>query len=196
MSPRQSAKREQIIEQAAKLVHLKGFHHTSVDDILEASGAGKGQFYHYFQSKNELGLAIIDWGAGRMRSTLLEKVEQGQGLEAIQWMLRCVLETARAARCNGGCPLGNLAAEMSDVHEPFRRRLAEVFESWRAVVARTLAAAQRRGEIGPDADVANLSSLILSTVEGAILLAKVQHDARVMERSFEGLWECMKRWQA
>lgn len=193
---RQLSKREQIIGAAAKLVHRKGFHHTSLNEILEAAGAGKGQFYHYFDSKDELGLAIIDWGADRMRGTLLQRVGEGQGLEAVRWMLDCLLETAKKNGCNGGCPLGNLAAEMSDLEEPFRRKLAGVFESWRLAVERTLTVARRRGEIRPDADVKRLSFLVLSTVEGAILLAKVQRDPRVMERCFQGLWECMEGLQA
>ena len=188
-------KREQIIDVAARLVHLKGYHSTSLDDILDAAGAGKGQFYHYFKNKDELGLAIVDRAAAQIRSSLLERVERGEGLRAIQWMLHCLITTARRTQCGGGCPLGNLAAEMSDLDEQFRRKLANVFESWRDVVERTLRAAQRRGELRPEVDVEPLSFLILSTIEGAILLAKVQHDARVMERCFQGLWDGIERLQ-
>jgi TetR/AcrR family transcriptional repressor of nem operon len=188
-------KREQIIEVAAELVHRRGFHHTSLDAILNAAGAGKGQFYHYFKNKNELGLAIIDRAATQVRSTLLERLERGEGLEAIRWMLRCLTDTARQAQCGGGCPLGNLASEMSDLDEEFRRKLAAVFEQWRDVVEQVLTAAQGRGELRPDADAAQLSFLILSTIEGAILLAKVQHDPKVLEQCFGGLWCCVEQFQ-
>ena len=186
-------KRDQIIEAAARLVHLKGFHRTSVDDILEAAEAGKGQFYHYFKSKEEIGLAIVDRAAARMRSTLLERLEEGQGLEAIEWMLDCLVKTAMQAQCGGGCPLGNLAAEMSDHHEAFRRKLALIFESWRGVVEQTLKMPQARGQIRPDVGVESLSFLVLSTIEGGILLAKVERDVRAMEHSFEGLKGCLER---
>jgi TetR/AcrR family transcriptional repressor of nem operon len=188
-------KREQIITAAAKLVHLRGYNHTSLDEILAAADAGKGQFYHYFSSKEELGLAIVDRAAARIRATLLERVEQGQGLAAIRWMLRCLTDTAKRTKCGGGCPLGNLAAEMSDVRETFRRKLAGVFELWRRVVERALITAQRRGELRPGVNARQLSFLILSTIEGAILLAKVQHDARVMDRCFQGLWLCVEQLQ-
>jgi len=186
-------KREQIIEAAAQLVHMKGFHRTSVDDILEAAEAGKGQFYHYFKNKDEVGLAIVDRAAAQMRTTLLERLEEGQGLEAIEWMLDCFVRTVREAKCGGGCPLGNLAAEMSDHQEEFRRKLAQIFESWRGVVEQTLRVAQAQGQIRPEVEVESLSFLVLSTIEGGILLAKVERDVRVMEQCFEGLRGCLKR---
>jgi len=187
------SKRDQIIRAAAQLVHVKGFHRTSVDEILEAAVAGKGQFYHYFKNKDEVGLAIVDRAATQIHSTLLERLDQGQGLEAIEWMLDCLIKTARQRQCGGGCPLGNLAAEMSDLDEKFRLKLARIFEVWRGMVERTLRVAQQRGEIKLDVEVEALSFLVLSTIEGGILLAKVEHDVSVMERSFEGLKRCLER---
>jgi len=187
------SKRDQIIQAAARLVHVKGFHRTSVDDILQAAEAGKGQLYHYFKNKDDIGLAIVDRAAAQIRSTLFERLERGEGIEAVEWMLDCLISTARRTQCGGGCPLGNLAAEMSDLHEEFRSRLAGIFESWRVVVEQTLQQAQARGQIRPDVEVGALSFLVLSTIEGGILLAKVGHDVRVMERSFEGLKGCLAR---
>jgi TetR/AcrR family transcriptional repressor of nem operon len=191
--PQTISKRDQIIQAAAQLVHIKGFHRTSVDDILVAADAGKGQFYYYFKSKDEVGLAIVDRAAAHIHSTMLERLANEQGLEAIEWMLDYLIRAARQTRCEGGCPLGNLAAEMSDHHEEFRVKLARVFEAWRVMVERTLRAAQRRGEIAPDVEAEEVAFLVLSTIEGGILLAKVEHDVRVMERSFEGLKRCLRR---
>jgi TetR/AcrR family transcriptional repressor of nem operon len=184
-------KREQILEAAARLVHIKGFHRTSVEDILGAAEAGKGQFYHYFRSKDDVGLAIVDRAAAQMGSTLLKRLEDGRGLDAIVGMLDCLVATARENQCGGGCPLGNLAAEMSDLHEEFRSKLALIFESWRGVVERALRAAQLRGEIRSDVEIEELSFLVLSTIQGGILLAKVKRDVRVMEQCFDGLKECL-----
>ncbi|MBI3621270.1 MAG: TetR family transcriptional regulator C-terminal domain-containing protein [Nitrospirae bacterium] len=187
------SKREQILEAAARLVHIKGFHRTSVEDILDAAEAGKGQFYHYFRSKDDVGLAIVDRAAAQMGSTLLKRLEEGQGLDAIDEMFDCLVATARENQCGGGCPLGNLAAEMSDLHEEFRSRLALIFESWRGVVERALRTAQLHGQIRSDIKVEELSFLVLSTVQGGILLAKVKRDVRVMEQCFEGLKACLGR---
>jgi TetR/AcrR family transcriptional repressor of nem operon len=186
-------KRGEIIDAAARLVHRKGFNYTSLDEILDAAGAGKGQFYHYFKSKEALGLAIIDRAAAQMQASLLSRIEQGQGIEAIEWMLECLIETAERTHCGGGCPIGNLAAEMSDLHEGFRIKLAGVFEVWRMTIEQVLAAARKRGEIRRDVKIRQLSYFILSTIEGAILLAKVQQRADVMVRSFKELRVYLRR---
>src|ERR671931_45571 len=52
--------REVVIQAATRLIHLKGYQNTSIDDVLTASGVGKGNFYHYFRSKEDLGYAILD----------------------------------------------------------------------------------------------------------------------------------------
>ena len=53
-------RRQHIIELAADVVYRQGFKGTSVENVLEIAGVGKGNFYHYFRSKDELGVAIIN----------------------------------------------------------------------------------------------------------------------------------------
>lgn len=65
--------REQILDAASRLVHVRGFNNTSVDDILKKSGVGKGNFYYYFKSKDELGFAILDRSLERFSAELIEK---------------------------------------------------------------------------------------------------------------------------
>jgi TetR/AcrR family transcriptional repressor of nem operon len=77
--------------------------------------------------------------------------------------------------------MGNLATELADVHEGFRQRLAQVFEVWRARLAEALARARREGALGPTVDPDHLAHFLVAGLEGAILLAKVQKDIRVME---------------
>ncbi len=59
-SPKGTATRDQILNAAARLIHVQGYQSTSLDDVLRESGVGKGNFYYYFKSKEDLGYAIID----------------------------------------------------------------------------------------------------------------------------------------
>src|SRR5262249_15316803 len=59
-SQKGTATRDQILDAATRLIHLRGYHSTSLDDVLRESGVGKGNFYYHFKSKEELGYAIID----------------------------------------------------------------------------------------------------------------------------------------
>jgi TetR/AcrR family transcriptional repressor of nem operon len=184
-----AAKREHIIDAATRLIHLRGYHATSIEDILRATGLGKGNFYHYFASKEELGFAILDRQTARFAEGALGKAFGGNRdpLEQINTYLDLLLERARKARCRGGCLVGNLAQELSDTHEGFRRRLARAFEAWRAFLEGRLHRARELGRLRPGADPARLSRFLLAGIEGAILLAKVRKDASVLAECFTEL---------
>src|SRR3989338_11240810 len=138
--------REAILEAARRLIHVHGYKNTTLDDVLRESGAGKGNFYYHFKSKEERGHAILDQPIASFIERTLEPCfadPAGRPLAQVRCFLDRVLEAQRERNCVGGCPLGNLAAELSDVHEGFRARLASVFAAWRERLA--LAPAPGRG---------------------------------------------------
>ncbi len=176
--------REAIIEAASRLIHVHGYNHTSLDDVLRESGAGKGNFYYHFKSKEELGYAILDQIIASFLERTLEPcfADPDQGaLAQIRCFLDRVLEAQRARNCVGGCPLGNLAAELSDVHEGFRARLASVFAAWRERLTLALRADQGRG-VGDACRPEAVADFLVASLEGAILLTKLTKDITVMEQ--------------
>src|SRR6266550_1656592 len=149
-SAKGAATRDQILDAAARLIHLQGYHCTTLDDVLRDSGVGKGNFYYYFKSKEDLGYAILDQIIGSFLERTLEPCfsdPEVQALAQIRCFLDRLLDVQRASNCVGGCPLGNLAAELSDVHEGFRARLASVFAAWRERLTEVLRTAQSRGTV-------------------------------------------------
>jgi len=176
--------REAILEAASRLIHVHGYNHTSLDDVLRESGAGKGNFYYHFKSKEELGYAILDQIIASFLERTLEPcfADPDQGaLAQIRCFLDRVLEAQRARNCVGGCPLGNLAAELSDVHEGFRARLASVFAAWRERLTLALRADQGRG-VGDACRPEAVADFLVASLEGAILLTKLTKDITVMEQ--------------
>jgi TetR/AcrR family transcriptional repressor of nem operon len=176
--------KEQILEVATRLMAVRGYHRTSLDDVLQESGAGKGNFYHYFRSKEDLGYAILDRLLERFQVRTLAPIFEDGGrapLSQVEAFLDEVLATQRARNCVGGCPMGNLATELADAHEGFRRRLAEGFDQWRQCLAASLRRAQAMGSLTADVDAEVLARFLVAGIEGAILLTKVQKDIRVME---------------
>lgn len=185
-SARGAATRDQILDAASRLIHLRGYHCTSLDDVLRESGVGKGNFYYYFKSKEDLGYAIIDRAIREFVERTLEPAfadPDGDPLAQIHAFLDGILARVRARNGVGGCPMGNLACELSDVHEGFRQRLAEVFVAWRRRLAETLVRAQQRQRLRADADAAALAQFLVAALEGAILMAKVTRDVTALERS-------------
>ncbi len=183
-TPGRSA-RDAIVEVATRLMQLRGYHGTSLDDVLSESGVGKGSFYHYFKSKEDLGYAILDGViAGFLEQTLDPCFSDPAAKRVAQ--IRCfldrIVQAQREGNCVGGCPLGNLASELSDVHEGFRARLAGVFTAWRERLTSALRDAQAHGEIGPDCQAEAVAQFLVASLEGAILMTKVTKDIAVMEQ--------------
>jgi TetR/AcrR family transcriptional repressor of nem operon len=182
-SPRSPVK-EQILEVATRLVAVRGYHRTSLDDVLQESGAGKGNFYHYFRSKEDLGYAILDRLLERFETRTLRPIfedSERRPLDQVDAFLDQILATQRAGKCVGGCPIGNLATELADTHEGFRQRLADGFERWRHYLAAALTRARATGALASEVEPDAVARFLVAGIEGAILLTKVQKDIRVME---------------
>jgi len=189
-SHRGAATLDQILDVATGLIHVQGYHCTSLDDVLRESGVGKGNFYYYFKSKEDLGYAIID----RVIEGFIERTLQptfadssADPIPQIHAFLDRVLDNLRQRNCVGGCPMGNLASELSDVHEGFRQRLASIFIEWRARLTEALSRGQARGRVRPECQPAAVAEFLVAALEGAILLAKVTKDISVMEKCVEEL---------
>lgn len=176
--------REQILAAATHLVHLQGFNNTSLDDVLKESGVGKGNFYYYFKNKEELGYAVLDRVARGFEENILDQVFSPTvpPLERINQFLDRVLEIQRQRGCVGGCPMGNLALELSDLHEGYRKRLDRIFfELWSTRISDTLKEAKTGGQLRPETDIHVITQFIIAGIQGAILLAKVKKDTEVLE---------------
>jgi TetR/AcrR family transcriptional repressor of nem operon len=190
-SPTQAAKtrdgkttREAILAAAARLMHVHGYHATVLDDVLRESGVGKGNFYYHFKSKEDLGYAILDQIIAGFRERTLDPCfadPAGAPLTQIRCFLDRLEQAQRDRKCVGGCVMGNLASELSDVHEGFRKRLESVFTTWHARFAEALVEARRRGEVSAACAPEAAARFLVASLEGAILLTKVTKDIRVME---------------
>jgi TetR/AcrR family transcriptional repressor of nem operon len=177
--------REAVLEAATRLMHVRGYQNTTLDDVLRESGVGKGNFYYHFKSKEDLGYAILDQLVAGFLERTLEPCFSPPG-EARLHQIRCfldrVLEAQRQRNCVGGCAMGNLASELSDVHEGFRARLASVFTAWKERLTSALAEAQERGEVTAACRPESVAHFLVAGLEGAILLSKVSKDIGVMEQ--------------
>ncbi len=191
--------RDAIVAAATRLMHVNGYQNTSLDDVLKESGVGKGNFYYHFKSKEELGHAILD---ELIESFLVGTLDPcfadpaGRPLDQIRCFLGRVVEMQRRSNGVGGCPLGNLAAEVSDVHEGFRSKLEAVFRAWRDRLTRAFSLAKSRGDVTGACDPAAAASFLVAALEGAILLTKVTKDIGVMERCVAELERYLSVYEA
>ncbi len=176
-----AGKRGEIIALTASLIHSKGYENTKLSDILETAGIGKGQFYHYFASKRELGLAVLDYIFANWNQRLMEDIlgSDKDGATKIDEMLDWAIGQQRRNEARCGCVFGNLAVEMSEHDEAFRRKLDAVFETWTArlepVLADMLAPARADA-----AELRGMAQAVVAMLEGGILLMKSKQDITVL----------------
>jgi len=189
--------REQILDVASRLIHLRGFNNTSIDDILRECGIGKGNFYYYFKSKDELGLAALDRNLEQIKQELVQKsFVPGRGPWDQLWeFLEYPIARTRKNGCAGGCPLGNLVLEMSDIHEGFRQKLHLAFTELRTRIEDCLRQAGLQGTLREDADVSRLARFILAAFEGAFLLGKLHQDPEVLAGIIEELKQHLEHYR-
>lgn len=176
-----SDKRQQIIEATAVLMHSKGYGNTKLSDILDAAQIGKGQFYHYFSSKHELGLAVMDHFFSNWNQLLLENIlsSQKDAKIKIDDMLEWIVNQHKRNQAKCGCMFGNLAIEMSEHDEVFRQRLEFVFEKWVDKLKPVLAELVSPFPV-KDADIDKLAHGIIAMIQGGILLMKSKQDIHVL----------------
>jgi TetR/AcrR family transcriptional regulator, transcriptional repressor for nem operon len=180
-------RRERLLEAGFREIHRQGFQPASLEAIVDAAGVTKGALYHHFASKQALGYAVVDEVLG----DLLHEHWIGP-IERAADPLEALIATVREAAARGkavelGCPLNNLAQEMSGVDEGFQQRIAGLYQRWEAGVTRALQRGQTQGRVRPDVDVAAAATFIVASIEGALGLAKTRKDRAPLRACAEGL---------
>lgn len=167
--------KSEILAIGTEMISLLGYNATGIDAVLKRAGVPKGSFYHYFGSKEDFGLAVIDLFAERYDRYLASFLEDTSvaPLERIRNYFDNVAATLSDSHYSRGCLIGNLGQELADQNERFRERLDQIFHSWKERFAACLREAQQEGGLAEDRDPSVIAGFLLSGWEGAILRAKV-----------------------
>ena len=175
--------RNHIINTGADLIGQKGFGATGINAVLTTAGVPKGSFYHYFSSKNDFGLAVIDTFAQEYdtKLDLILNDHTRSGVDRLRAYFDTGLETMTSCEFTRGCLIGNLGQELAGQNETFRRRLDTVFQGCEKRFERCIEEARQAGDIDDSINPADVASFLLSGWEGAILRAKVLKSTEPME---------------
>ncbi len=166
--------RAKIIEQATQVFHRKGFLSTTINDLLAAAGTTKGNLYFHFSNKEEVAVEVLRQAHEQFRDFLASSLQgPTPGAKLDNFFLRA-LERNRSKGFVGGCLFGNTALEASDTAPLLAALVAEVFSEWIETLQETIAAAQATGEVRGDTAPADLAGFVVSALEGAIMLSRLQ----------------------
>ncbi|SFF79443.1 transcriptional regulator, TetR family [Halobacillus alkaliphilus] len=178
-----SEKKKEIIRAAAELIHTKGYEPTKLSDIMKASDIGKGQFYHYFSSKRELGLTIVDYYAEMWDRELIQGIFQSSfsAEKKMENMLEWAVNYHVGTQGLSGCPFGNLAIEMSEHDEEFRLKINHLIDQWIYHLAHVMEDLRGKDQALQQARV------IVAQIEGGILLMKSYQDISILKDVIEAI---------
>jgi len=175
--------KSRLIEAGAEIMHLKGYNHTGIKEILEAAQVPKGSFYNYFENKEDFGLQVIDYFVGYMAQVAGGVLADHSvpPLERIRRLLTAFIEVFKSRGYGYGCPIGNLAQEMGDLSPAFREKLKYALDELAKIYAGALVLAQEAGEVSQDLDVQDTSRFIVSSWHGALIHMKVVKSSEPLE---------------
>ena len=173
--------REQLLQAAFREVYRYGFQSAGIDTILATTNVTKGALYYHFESKEALGYAIIEEIVAKLtRDRWMLPLQRSKHKDPIDTLIGIVRAIPHRPRdVKGGCPLVNLAQEMSQLDEQFRKRLERIFHAWQEGIALVLRRGQSQGTVRRDLVPEETASFLIAMVEGNEVLAKNAQDAKV-----------------
>ena len=168
--------KHRIIEAALDRFHAKGIVATSVDEILAASDTGKGQFYHYFESKDALIHEVLRFFYGRLKTNQLPGAIDIRSWSDLEEWFSGFLAFQRSVNLERSCPVGTIGGDLQNEHELARQDIRLIFEFTRHRLARFFAGMKATGELPESADPDALASLCFSVQQGGMLITKIERD--------------------
>src|ERR1700733_4028501 len=173
--------RQRLLQAAFREVYRYGFQSAGIDTILAATNVTKGALYYHFENKEALGYAIIEEIVAKLpRDRWLLPLQRSKDKDPVDALIGIVQAIpARPRDVRSGCPLVNLAQEMSQLDERFRKRLEMIFHAWQEEIAMALRRGQSQGLVRRDLVPEETASFLIAMVEGYEILAKNAQDAKV-----------------
>jgi AcrR family transcriptional regulator len=177
--------RLRIIRTAADLFHKQGARATSPDEIIEASRTGKGQFYHYFKSKEGLIHQVLQAYLEEIKvhgSRVNHDVNSWSDLHkwfAAQVKLQKDYEMTR------GCPFGTLGNEVTKNDELIRQDLNLLFEVVKGKLAAFFLSEKAKGNLAKQANPEHMADFCIASMQGAMLMGKIKRSSQTVETSVQ-----------
>jgi AcrR family transcriptional regulator len=180
-----AATRERIVTAAADLMQERGVARTTIEDIQAAAGVSSSQLYHYFADKGSLVAAVIELQGRRVLDVQHLGLDRLTCLDDV-WRWRDLVVGIRTAQnCVGGCPLGSLAADLSETDALARAQLARWFAEWERILRDGLASMAAAGQFTPGTDTDRLALALLAATQGGLLLSQVNRETAALSAAMD-----------
>jgi len=174
--------REKIVQAGLKCLVEKGFNAVGVQDITDTAGVPKGSFYNHFESKEALGVEIVErYGANQTRREILTDPSVPP-LQRLRRHFDRISALFAESHFKRNCILGGFSAELANQSETIRESLRKLYGQWTKDIEATIAEAQTKGEIANNTKASDLAAFLLDSYEGALLRARVERSRKPFDR--------------
>ena len=177
-----------IIEEASKLFNTQGYKATSISDITKKAKLTKGAIYSHFQDKSSLEKEALRYMCNAMLSSISQNIIKAKDSKS---KLYCILQYFESygskAPFQGGCPLMNAAIEADDNNPELKNVVQFIMEQINSAVCRVIDNGIKYGQIKSETDARGLAILMISTLEGSVMMYKVFDDAMYLNNSIQYL---------
>ena len=171
--------RQRIVETAAVLFNQRGFTGCSMGDIVAASGLEKGTLYGHFSTKEELALLAFDYAWNETSGKRLRNVETvSNSVDKLRLHIDNYVNTPSFP---GGCPLLNFAVDADDGNLALRTKVRKALKVWEDLLAKIVEDGQSAGEINPEIDPHSVANLVISMLEGATVVARIDKRSAALD---------------
>src|SRR6266852_4311757 len=184
--------RQEIIRKAAPIFNQKGYAGAALSDLMRATGLEKGGIYRHFSSKEALAAEAFDYA---WRETLHARIHDLDTISNTVDRLKQIVRNFRDRRTGlvpGGCPLLNTAIDSDDGNPQLRAKARRALSSWLDRLQSIAEEGQRRGEVCSDVDAAKLATLIASTLEGSLMVSRLQRNGDPLDLACHHLEEYLE----
>ena len=173
--------RLKIINAAFQEIHKHGYQGMRVDQVLKNTDLKKGGLYHHFSSKQALGYAVLEeLIQKRITELWIDPLKDfSDPLEGIHNLFEGLDNVWSDESFTLGCPLNNLAQEMSPINEGFRERIEKFFQYWKSAIAEALKTGQEQGIVDKSINTEDCAMFILAAIEGALGMTKNHQNKEV-----------------
>lgn len=176
--------RERLIADAAKLFQRQGYAATGVKQLLSASSAFNGSLYHHFPAgKEQLAVAVVGQTGGQVGSSLKAVLDRATSVRAgLDRWIQLLAQQLEATGGLEGCPIAPLAMEAAASSDSIRNAADSQFVAWTQIIASAL-----EDEGRAPRDAAALALMLLSAIEGALLLSRTSQNPSALDAVRKGL---------
>lgn len=177
-----------IIEKSAELFNQKGYAGTSMSDIMKATGLAKGGIYGNFESKDEIAALAFDFAHEKVLRELSVCIQQNKSPLG---RLFAIIDFYRDYTVNptveGGCPILNLGSEADDCLPFLKKKIKQALQNMLDSLERIFTSGVQKGEFRADIDIKEEAEYVFANIEGAILMAKLMDDPKLLHRALDRL---------